>query len=235
MKGKTLPNKKKKSKKSKIKILIFAILSILVLLLLYDFNIIPHMKYSNAKFDITPYISQYDKDLDGIDDQSDILQNAKIYVSKRPKYKSVYYNSGYPNDEYGVCTDVVGFAFLNAGYNLMDLVNSHIQNNPDLYNIEVFDKNIEFRRVFNLKVFFDYNATSLTLDVNEIDEWQGGDIVIFKTTEGHIGIVSDNRNKNGVPFVIHHANPYQIHYEEDILENREDIIGHYRFNLGGIE
>lgn len=235
MKKKTLPNKKKKSKKSKIKILIFAILSILVLLLLYDFNIIPHMKYSNAKFDITPYISQYDKDLDGIDDQSDILQNAKTYVSKRPKYKSVYYNSGYPNDAYGVCTDVVGFAFLDAGYNLMNMVNSHIQNNPDLYNIEVFDKNIEFRRVFNLKVFFDHNATSLTLDVNEIDEWQGGDIVIFKTTEGHIGIVSDYRNKNGVPFVIHHANPYQIHYEEDILENRDDIIGHYRFNLGGIE
>ena len=31
-------------------------------------------------------------------------------------------------------------------------------------------------------------------------------------------------------FVIHHANPYQIYYEEDILEHRDDIIGHYRIS-----
>jgi hypothetical protein len=46
----------------------------------------------------------------------------------------------------------------------------------------------------------------------------------------HIGIISDNRNKNGIPFVIHHANPYQRFYEEDILEYRDDIVGHYRIS-----
>ena len=54
-----------------------------------------------------------------------------------------------------------------------------------------------------------------------------GDIIVFKK---HIGIVSDKRNKNGVPFIIHHANPYQRYYEEDILENREDIVGHFRIS-----
>ena len=34
----------------------------------------------------------------------------------------------------------------------------------------------------------------------------------------------------GICFVIHHANPYQIYYEEDILEHRDDIIGHYRIS-----
>lgn len=48
--------------------------------------------------------------------------------------------------------------------------------------------------------------------------------------KNHIGIVSDKRNKNGVSFVIHHANPYQKYYEEDILEYRNDIIGHYRIS-----
>ena len=88
-------------------------------------------------------------------------------------------------------------------------------------------KNIDFRRVKNLKVYFDNNAISLTTDINEIEEWQGGDIVVFKK---HIGIISDKRNRKGICFVIHHANPYQIYYEEDILEHRDDIIGHYRIS-----
>ena len=79
----------------------------------------------------------------------------------------------------------------------------------------------------NLNVYFKNTAIVLTTDINKIEEWQGGDIVVFKK---HIGIVSDMRNKNGIPFVIHHANPYQFYYEEDILENREDIIGHYRIS-----
>ena len=68
---------------------------------------------------------------------------------------------------------------------------------------------------------------SATTDINEIEEWQGGDIVVFKK---HIGIISDKRNRKGICFVIHHANPYQIYYEEDILEHRDDIIGHYRIS-----
>lgn len=37
-------------------------------------------------------------------------------------------------------------------------------------------------------------------------------------------------NLNGVTFIIHHANPLQKYYEEDILELREDIVGHYRIS-----
>ncbi len=46
----------------------------------------------------------------------------------------------------------------------------------------------------------------------------------------HIGTVSDNKNINGLSFVIQHAYPYQLHYEEDILESRNDIVGHYRIS-----
>ena len=99
--------------------------------------------------------------------------------------------------------------------------------NKELYDIDAVDKNIDFRRVKNLKVYFDNNAISLTTEINEIEEWQGGDIVVFKK---HIGIVSDNRNKKGMTFIIHHANPYQRYYEEDILEYYDDIVGHYRIS-----
>ena len=203
------------------------VLIIVVLYALYRFNYIPHKKYTNEDFNIKTYISKTDKDNDGIDDQTDILNNVMDYIKTNPKYKSKYYATGYPNDEYGVCTDVVAFALQGAGYDLMNLVNEHIKSNRNLYDIDVIDKNIDFRRVQNLKVYLDNNAIVLTKDINKIKEWQGGDIVVFKN---HIGIVSDKRNKKGIPFIIHHANPYQRYYEEDILEYRNDIIGHYRIS-----
>lgn len=169
--------------------------------------------------------SSVDRDGDGVDDQRDILQGALAYVDTKPKYKSRYYQTGYPDDAYGVCTDVVGSALKSAGYDLMELVQEDISENPADYHLEKPDANIDFRRVKNLKVFFAHTAVSLTTDVSQIKEWQGGDIVIFSN---HIGIVSDRRNKRGVPYVIHHNDPMQRFYEQDILESRTDIAGHYR-------
>ena len=183
--------------------------------------------YSNEYFNIKTYTSNIDKDNDGIDDQTDILNNVRKYIATNPKYKSKYYARGYPDDGYGVCTDVVAFGLKGAGYDLMELVNEDIKNNRNNYNIDTIDKNIDFRRVQNLKIYFENNAISLTTDVYDIENWQGGDIVIF---QNHIGIVSNNRNKDGVTFIIHHANPFQKYYEEDIFESRDDIIGHYRMS-----
>jgi hypothetical protein len=214
--------------KNKILILVsLLIILISVIYLLYINNIIPHKKYNNDYFNIETYISNIDKDNDGIDDQTDILQGVREYIKTKPKYKSKYYASGYPDDNYGVCTDVVSFGLLNAGYDLRELINIDIKNNPDNYNIQTIDKNIDFRRVNNIKIYLDNNAISLTTDIYDISSWQGGDIVVFKK---HIGIISDNRNSKGIPYVIHHANKYQITYEEDILEHRNDIIGHYRIS-----
>lgn len=178
---------------------------------------------------IAQYHSLLDKDGDGMDDQVDILEGAIAYVNTHPKYKSAYYAGGYPNDGYGVCTDVVAYALKAAGYDLMELLSADIAMHADMYDIEVADKNIDFRRVKNLYVFFNLNAECLTTDIKDIKSWQGGDIVIFKN---HIAIVSDRRNLDGVPYVIHHANPFQKSYEEDILEKHDDIRGHYRWNKG---
>lgn len=179
-------------------------------------------KYSQV---IPQLHSMTDKDGDGIDDQTDILQSALDYIAAKPEYKSKYYQTGYPDDGYGVCTDVVAFALKGAGYDLMTLVDEDIQKNQQDYDIEQPDKNIDFRRVKNLKVYFAHAAASLTTDLSVIEEWQGGDIVIF---QDHIGIVSDRRNENGVPYVIHHNSPWQKKYEQDILEKRDDLVGHYR-------
>lgn len=182
-------------------IVIFIIISVILVALLYFFKTIPHKQYSNSDFNIETYISSVDKDNDGIDDQTDILNNVRTYIAKNPKYKSKYYETGYPDDEYGVCTDVVANGLKDAGYDLKELVNEDIIN----------------------------NSISLTKDLSQIEEWQGGDIIVFKD---HIGIISDKRNKKGIPFLIHHANPIQVNYEEDVLElyGQDYIIGHYRIS-----
>ena len=214
--------------KNKAVIIIILLLTILIgtTYALYVYNYLPHRKYTNADFNIETYKSSVDLDNDGIDDQTDILNNVRIYIATKPKYKSKYYNTGYPNDNYGVCTDVVAFGLKAAGYDLQELVDQDIRENRSRYNIKTVDKNIDFRRVRNLKIYFDNYAISLSTSLDDISDWQGGDIVIFPS---HIGIVSDKRNKDGIPFLIHHANPYQRYYEEDVL-NMYKIEGHYRIS-----
>ncbi len=214
----------------KKKIILFLIISVFLIVsvfiyLGFYFGIIPSKKYSDADFKIDKYISSYDMDDDGVDDQTDILENAKKYIATKPIYKSKYYAGGYSDDEYGVCTDVVANALLDSGYDLRELVNADILKNRDDYDIDKVDKNIDFRRVRNLLIYFKNNAISLTTDIYKIDEWHGGDIVIFPN---HIAIVSDSRNRKGIPYVIH-LSPRQIRYEENILERRK-VIGHYRIS-----
>lgn len=187
----------------------------------------PSIKRPIGKYHVKQYHSNNDQDNDGIDDQVDILENALEYISTKPKYQSKYYSTGYSDDEYGVCTDVVAHALKNAGYDLMTLIQEDIQNHPSDYAIDQPDINIDFRRVRNLKVYFDHTAQILTTDVKDIEDWQGGDIIVFRN---HIGIISDRRNERGVPYVIHHDSPWQLAYEQDILEKRNDIVGHYRIS-----
>lgn len=183
-------------------------------------------RYDNSYFEIETYKSNVDKDNDGIDDQTDILNNVRDYIATKPQYEGKYYAGGYPDDGYGVCTDVVAFGLRGAGYDLRELVNEDIKNNLEKYNIKVRDKNIDYRRVRNLFTYLEGNSINLSTDIKNIDEWQGGDIVVFST---HIGIVSDKRNKKGISYVIHHERPYQEEYEEDILGSRKnDIKGHFR-------
>ena len=217
-----------KKRKFRIAVSIIILLGICFIIGLYYFNVIPHRKYENSDFGIETFKSSMDRDQDSIDDQTDILNSARKYIATKPKNKSRYYEeTGYPTDGYGVCTDVVAFALRDAGYDLRELVNQDIEEHRDYYEIEKADKNIDFRRVRNLRVYLENHAISLTTDLEEIDAWQGGDIVIMK---GHIGIVSDKRNKKGIPFLIHHANPFQISYEEDVLGSLYKVLGHYRIS-----
>ena len=203
---------------------------ILTVLLYYICNIqVPLKSYTNEDFGIETYVSSHDEDSDGIDDQTDFYQSVLKYLEKKPKYKSEYYKGGYPTGEYGVCTDVIVVSALDAGYDFRKLVNEDILSRKSDYNIDVADIDIDFRRAKNLKIYLDKYAVSVTTDISKYEEWQAGDIVVFK---GHIGVISQKRNKNGIPYLLHHANPFQTEYEEagGLERLQKDIVGHYRLS-----
>ncbi len=165
--------------------------------------------------------SDIDKDNDGIDDYSDILEGAKKFIKDEPKYKSKYYDGGYPTDEYRVCTDLIWYALDNAGYDFKTLIDEDIKTNKDAYDSDVGDTNIDFRRVRNIKVYLDRNVRSLSL----YKDFNPGDIVVYKN---HIAIVSDKVNKRKENYIIHQHAFYN--YEDDGLF-RDEIIGHYRWEI----
>ncbi len=212
-------------------ILIIAIFTILVLYFMDYYNLIPKEYFKASDFNIKTVYSKVDYDKDNVDDYSDFVLGARHDAENHPDYISKYYDNSYPPDSEGVCTDVIWRAFKNAGYSLRDMVDEDIKNNPSDYPAaNPRDRNIDFRRVNNLKVFFSKYALNLTLDYNEISEFQPGDIVIFE--DKHIGIISDRRNSEGIPYVIH--NYGQPVREEDFL-TKSEITNHFRFDASQIE
>lgn len=166
-----------------------------------------------------------------MDDYTDILLGARKDAKNKPRYDGAYVEGGYPPEDTGVCTDVIWRAFREAGYSLKDMVDQDIAAYPSAYPRTEGnpDPNIDFRRVPNLRVFFSRYAQSLTLDVQEIDQWQPGDIVTYE--DRHIAIVSDRRNEQGIPWIIHNGG--QPKREEDAL-TRMEISGHFRFDASQI-
>ena len=211
------------------------LLAVLLLILNY-FGILPHKIYTAADFGIEVLQSPLDADGDGIDDYTDILLGARADAERRPTYDPSYFAGGYPPEDRGVCTDVVWRALRAAGYELKDLIDADIAANTALYpRVDgTPDPNIDFRRVPNLLVFFRRYAESLTLDPEEIEMWQPGDIVTFGSH--HIGIISDKRNTEGIPYLIHNSG--QPRREEDALlrcDARHAISGHFRWHGTTIE
>lgn len=178
--------------------------------------------------------SKLDTNGNGISDTEDIITGARAYVKNRPFYRSAYYRGGYPPDTEGVCTDVIWAALLHAGHNLKENVSADIRANKALYpRGDKQDSNIDFRRVSNLRVYFKRHGKSLgaTLkpgDAGNLADWQPGDIVTFHNPD-HIAILSDKRNSEGVPYLLHNQGPWASEGDDFMLWYRKGVTGHYRF------
>ena len=177
-------------------------------------DIVENIEQSVGKIDIPEEYSRADTNNNGVPDPIDISNNLEKQLDSNTKYVDAYYVGGYPPEDEGVCTDVIWRALSSIDINLKDLVDKDIKKNiNDYWRIEdKADPHIDFRRVPNLKVYFDKYCETLTSEViqNDVDnlkQWHPGDIILFLEPYQHVGMVTSERDSDGVPFVVHNSRP----------------------------
>ncbi len=179
------------------------------------------------------------------DSGNNTLEAGLVSVARTQIGKTVIYDPGYrilnyPNGDIpmdrGVCTDVIIRAMRSCfNLDLQRLVHEdmklHFSEYPQKWGLNCPDKNIDHRRVPNIQVFFERQGWSLNIPEHAKD-YEPGDIVTCDVPPHlpHIMIVSNKRNRRGVPFVIHNIGAGV--QEEDRLSEFK-ITGHYRVIIPG--
>lgn len=166
----------------------------------------------------------------------DLVEAAKTQIGVTVKYDSRYQRIAYPGGDValdrGVCTDVVIRAYRQLGIDLQVLVHQDMllawDAYPHLWKLKSPDSNIDHRRVPNLTTFFTRHGESLSVS-KEATTYLPGDIVTWRLPAGvpHIGIVSNQVSKTGIPLVIHNIG-WGTMLEDRLFEFV--ITGHYRYS-----
>ncbi|MBT8043627.1 MAG: DUF1287 domain-containing protein [Verrucomicrobiae bacterium] len=166
---------------------------------------------------------------------SDIVNAARTQIGKTVSYDPGYVGLKYPNGDIdiskGVCTDVVIRALRKSRkMDLQQLVHEDMQRNfskyPKIWGLTRTDKNIDHRRVPNLRTFFKRKGWSLPV-IRKKENYQPGDLVTC-TVAGklpHIMIVSDSVDSDGTPLVIHNIGAGA---QEEARLFEFPLTGHYR-------
>ncbi len=166
-----------------------------------------------------------------------IVQAARQQVGQTLSYDPSYSKLDYPNGDVpvdrGVCTDVIIRALRTSrSLDLQKLVHEDMQQNfgkyPKIWGLRSPDKNIDHRRVPNLQKYFERQGWNLPL-TNQANDYLPGDFVTVTVPPNlpHIMIVSNRKNSEGVPLVIHNIGAGT--QEEDRLFEFP-LTGHYRIS-----
>jgi uncharacterized protein YijF (DUF1287 family) len=157
-----------------------------------------------------------------------------VTMSYDPAYTVLAYPGGDVTQERGVCTDVVIRALREGlGKDLQKLVHEDMSANfgkyPNNWSLKKPDKNIDHRRVPNLMVFLGRKQVKLPVPTaKDPSKFKPGDLVTCTVPPHlpHIMIVSDRKNGNGLPLVIHNIGGGTC--EEDRLGDFP-LTGHFRW------
>ncbi len=168
---------------------------------------------------------------------SDRLSDAALELIKQNVvYDPSYFRIGYPDGDVpqgrGVCSDVVIRAFRAVGVDLQKEVHEDMAANfnkyPKNWGLTKPDKNIDHRRVLNLKTFFTRFGQSLPINDNPAN-YLPGHIVCWNLggPVTHIGIVVNKKSSDGKRFlIVHNIGGGQV--LADCLFDYK-IIGHYSY------
>jgi len=151
-------------------------------------------------------------------------------------YSKISYPMGDVPPNIGVCSDVIIRAYRLIGIDLQQLVHEDMKENfalyPKIWGLKSTDRNIDHRRVPNLRIFFERYGEKLAISSNPKD-YKPGDIVTWNLRERgslpHIGIIVDKIDRNTKnPMVIHNIGGGQV-IEDMVFDYK--ITGHYRYGL----
>ena len=167
---------------------------------------------------------------------SKLAEAALGQVGVTVTYDPAYVSLGYPNGDLprdrGVCTDVVIRALRDAhAADLQKLVHedmrAHFSAYPKIWGLKKTDRNIDHRRVPNLRTYFKRRGMELPLGKDPA-AFQPGDLVTCTVPPNlpHIMIVSKRKSRDGRPLVIHNIGSGTR--EEDVLFTYP-LTGHYRW------
>jgi uncharacterized protein YijF (DUF1287 family) len=168
------------------------------------------------------------------------LSDAAVQITKdRVQYDPSYFVIDYPNGDIpankGVCTDVIIRAYRKIGTDLQKNVHEDMAQNFNIYprdwGLKKPDKNIDHRRVPNLRTFFSRYGVSLEPTSNP-DDYKPGDIVTWDLGKGiaHIGIVIKERSDDAKRHLVVHNIGNGQEMSDCLFTYR--ITGHYRYNPG---
>lgn len=162
---------------------------------------------------------------------------ARQQIGVTVRYDGSYVQLPYPGGDvpmdYGVCTDVVIRALRKLGFDLQKAVHedmaAHFSAYPKNWGLKRPDKNIDHRRVPNLRTYFTRQGWALPI-TDKPGDYQPGDLVtcLVGGNLPHIMIVSDRKTADGEPLIIHNIGAGT--QEEDGLF-AYPITGHYRPRL----
>ena len=166
---------------------------------------------------------------------SPIVAAARRQIGKTVTYDPSYVRLQYPGGDVtigrGVCTDVVIRALRDAlDMDLQKLVhedmNAAFSEYPTIWGLKKPDRNIDHRRVPNLRRYFERKGYSLSVSQRK-EDYLPDDIVTCTVGQNrpHIMVVSDRKASNSVLLVIHNIGSGAK--EEDRLFDFP-ITGHYR-------
>ncbi|MCB1225976.1 MAG: DUF1287 domain-containing protein [Verrucomicrobiales bacterium] len=157
-----------------------------------------------------------------------------VTVSYDPAYQTLDYPRGDVPRERGVCTDVVIRALRDAlDFDLQKAVHedmkAHFSAYPKIWGLKKTDRNIDHRRVPNLRTFFERRGWSLPVTQKAAD-YEAGDLVTCTVPPHlpHIMIVSDRRAADGAPMVLHNIGRGT---QEEARLFEFPLTGHYRLRL----
>ncbi len=169
------------------------------------------------------------------------LVRTKSSVIYDPAYVSISYPMGDVPPHTGVCSDVIIRSYRVLGIDLQELVHKDMLKAfgkyPRRWGLKRTDKNIDHRRVANLRVFFSRHGKVLKISDDPAD-YKPGDLVtwdlagnktssLIHTKLPHIGIVTDKYSLDGArPMIVHNIG--EGPKLNDMLFDYK-ITGHYRY------